>query len=242
MRMPSMSRDCSLPRLLAGALASLALASPANAGRPLQTEDAGVLDSGACEIEGSTLRLGADDDDTTSNSLAFNCGLGYRSQVGLTAARVREGDTTVHGAVLGGKTWLWRSAGEDPAAVTLAWSIVAEREDGAWSHRSDYVNLVGSVPAAEGTVHLNLGHLRQRFRDRSVTTWNVAYEHGGFEAGGLTWTPMAELFGTDRERSWWNLALRLTLVPEKASIDFSYGRETGDAKQRLVTAGFKFAF
>jgi hypothetical protein len=53
---------------------------------------------------------------------------------------------------------------------------------------------------------------------------------------------MAEVFGDDRGDVWWNLAARLTLVPERLFIDISYGRQTHAERARLVTAGFKLAF
>ena len=37
----------------------------------------------------------------------------------------------------------------------------------------------------------------------------VAREHE-LAYSGLTWAPMAEIFGDDRESPWWNLALRAT--------------------------------
>lgn len=229
---------------LTSMLLVLTAAAPGSglAGRPLQTEDAGVLDAAACEIEGATQRLRLHGDSSTETGLTFNCGFGWRSQAGLTLSRSHGDGPRSRGAALGGKTGLWSGQGDNASALTLAWTLASSRDDGRWQRSEDEVKLVASVPAGEGTIHGNLGHLRERNPRRTLTSWNLAYEHEGLALGGMTLAPMAEVFGDDRSSPWWNVALRLTLVPERAFVDVSYGRQTGDGKPRLVTAGFKIAF
>lgn len=210
----------------------LATCGPADAGRPLQTEDAGVIDPGGCELEGahSESRLGAER--VRQSSLQLGCGIGSGTEVALQALRPRE-------LALVGKTQL-TSAG--PAQVTLAWTLAHRHVETAWRRSGASLNLVASTPAGpDWTLHANLGHLRDELQHRRSTTWALAAEHNGLGANGR-WQPMAEVFGDDRGRPWANAALRLTLVPDRVFVDGSIGRQLGGTRARLATAGFKFAF
>jgi hypothetical protein len=231
------------PRHVTTALAALALAAAAHAGRPLQTEDAGVLDRGGCELEGAHLRETTLGRRASETGLGLGCGLGWRSQLGVGIARSHAEGESATGLQLGGKTSLWQADGDSAAALTLAWALTWDRPaGGGWSHSGKALNLVGSVPTGPGTLHLNLGHARDVPSELVSTTWGLAYEHDGIAWGGLKWAPMAELFGDDHGSPWWNLALRATVVPDRIFLDLSYGRQSGGNKPRLVTAGFKFAF
>jgi hypothetical protein len=228
---------------VAAVVAAAFLSTAAHAGRPLQTEDAGVLDRGACEIEGATLRVSLPGEHASENDLGLSCGVGFNSQVGLGLSSLRSGGERTRGATLGGKTGLWKSGeGDDASALTLAWGVSAEHTNGGWKRSSTDLNLVVSVPVTAGTVHLNLGHSRAGQSSLRSTNWNAAFEHEGFELGGLKWAPMAELFGDDHGARWWNMAARLTVVPDKFFLDLSYGQQMGAEKARLTTLGFKLAF
>lgn len=224
-------------------MALLALSAPAHAGRPLQTDDAGVLEAGACEVEGAHLRTRTAGERESESTLGLGCGLGWRSQLGMALARARADGLSATGAQLGGKTALWQSTGDAGAAVSLAWSLGWTRGAGeGWAHTGRAAALVASVPAGPGTVHLNLGHAREPQAHTVATTWGAAFEHPGASLAGVHWAPMAELFGDDRGARWWNLALRATLVAERVFLDLSYSRQSGGDRADLLTAGFKLAF
>ena len=227
--------------------ASLMAMVPAHAGRPLQTEDAGIIDLGGCELEGAATRLTSQGAAHTERGLTLACGIGRQSQVGLNLSRLRDdgGGTPVvgTGAQLLGKTRLWKGTGDDGATTTLAWTLAWQHERSMpWQHVAKRLNLVTSLPMGGGTVHLNLGHARDTQGKANSTTWNAAYEDSGFDWLGMTWQPMAELFGDDRSAPSWNVALRATVLPERLTMDLSWGRQINPEKPRLVTAGFKLSF
>ena len=230
-----------LPRL-AAATGALILALPVLAGRPLQTEDAGVLDPGGCEIEGVHERVRVDGATASSRGLGAGCGIGLRSQVGLAGSWWKAEGERGRSAGLGGKTLLRAGEGEGAPAFTLAWGLDADRVDGHWRRSGHFLNAVASIGAGPGTLHANLGHAREREPRRSLTTWNLAWEHDGLALGGLTLAPMAEVFGDDRGDRFWNLAARLTLIPDRLFVDLSWGRQFNADKAQLLTAGFKLAF
>lgn len=217
----------------------LLLAPLAHAGRPLQTEDAGILEPRDCEVEGATQRLrlpGAAR--STENSLQLACGIGASTQLAIAASSDSSAGTSDKGLRLGGKTEIW-SAGKDGAALTLAWGASGLKPAGAsWQRGSAEARAVASVPGAGLTWHLNLGHERDLQAKSSTTVWGVAAEHPGTG----TVAPMAELFGDDRGAAWWNFGVRWTLREDRAFLDVSYGRQMSRGQPQLLTAGFKFVF
>lgn len=229
------------PKLYFLALVWLACSSgSALAGRPLQTEDAGVLDRGACEFEAAAQRLrqgGASDSDS---ALQVGCGIGANTQLALALARSGAAGGSERGLAINGKTSLWRAAGEAVPALVLAYSVAAARvPGGGWDHAGMLLQLVHSRPLGEAlTLHANLGHERDQRAREGRTRWGLALEHAGF--GSLA--PMAELTGDDRQAPWWNLGLRLTLAPEKVFVDAAYGRQVVGQRPALASVGLKLAF
>lgn len=217
---------------------ALALLAPegAEAGRPLQTEDAAVIDPHSCELEGAHADWRAGGASQRQTGLQLGCGIGGSSEVAINVIRPRE-------AALNGKTRLASTSGPDgDAQLTLAWSLSHRPVETAWRRSSAGVTLVGSLPLSRWlTLHANLGHLRDEMARRRTTTWALAVEHGGWGEGGC-WQPMAEVFGDDRGEPWANAALRVVLVPDRVFVDGSHGRQLAGPRGRLTTVGFKLAF
>ncbi|MDP1537533.1 MAG: hypothetical protein Q8L95_10160 [Burkholderiales bacterium] len=221
-------------------LSAYAAATPAWAGRPLQTEDAGVLETKRCEVEGAAVRQSGSGVVARENSLQLGCGVGASTQLALAVLRSSADDQGESGLHLSGKTGLWVGAGEAAPALTLAYALSANRASSAsWRHAASAVNLVYSRPAAADlTLHVNLGHARDEVARQPSTTWGLALEHAGF--GALA--PMVEVFGDDREAPYWNVGLRYTLQPEKGYLDVSYGRQISATRSSLASLGFKIVF
>lgn len=224
--------------LLAAVLGSAL--GPAFAGRPLQTEDAGILDRGQCEVEAAAERLKEPGGPTASGQgLQLACGVGRVGQVALAASHAKTDGLTVQGLRLGGKSELWRGGNDDGTAFAIAWGLTGGKAAGqSWEHAETDFNAVLSVALAGATLHANLGHLRDEAGHGRSTTWGLAWEHAGLGA----WAPMAELFGDDRAAPWWNLGLRFTARPEQLFLDLSYGRQMAGGRPSLLTLGLKATF
>lgn len=215
-------------KLVIAALAMLPLL--AQAGRPLQTEDAGVLDAAACELEAVDSLGRVDDETARRRSLQFGCGLGWHTQLAVQRAQPRE-------TVFLGKTrltpWAWR---EGEGQLAVAWSLAHVHPQGGWRRSGVGVVLVATVPVLPGWVgHANVGHAHDLLLPLRRTTWALALEQAG---GALQ--PMMEVFGDDRGDRWVNAALRWTLVPERLAVDASYG--IGRGRSRLTTFGLRASF
>lgn len=213
-----------------------ATASAAYAGRPLQAEDAAVIEPQACELEGAYSEWRVDGEVQRQRYVQLGCGIGAGFEVALQALRPHE-------LALGGKARLASIPWHDgEAQLTLAWSLNHRRVETAWRRSGAGLILVASAPLSrDWTAHANLGHARNELQRRRSTTWALAVEHNGLGEAGR-WQPMAEVFGDDRDRPCANVALRVALVPERAFVDASLGRQIGGAKARLATVGFKLAF
>ncbi len=243
-----------LPARRAGALLALLVSLGSPAALALQTEDADVLEAGACEIEIEAQRLRAGAEREYESGAAAQCGVGWDTQLNLGLARARaEGERARLGAI-GGKMQLWR-AGEEGAALALAYGISAERRAAGWRQSERELALLATVPLASVpalaalsrqplplVVHINLGHVQETPTRLTTTTWGVALEHEGFAMGGLRWAPMAEVTGDDRGSPWLGLGLKVELVQKRLSVDASWGRQQGDGRAELLSLGLKLKF
>ena len=211
-------------------------AGAAHAGRPLQAEDAPVMDPGACELEGAQAHWHAQGHGVRQRYLQLGCGVGAGTELALQTLQPRE-------LALNGKTQFastpWR---DGDAQLSLAYSVNLRHGDERWRRSGAAAILVASAPLTRDWVaHANLGHQRDEALRRRSTTWALAAEHNGLGDGGR-WQPMAEVFGDDHGHRWANAALRVAWVPGRVFIDGSLGRELGGAHARLATVGFRFAF
>jgi hypothetical protein len=231
------------PLLCAATLALLNL--PAEAGRPLQTDDAGVLDRAGCELEAAAQQDKAEGERSTSSGVQLGCGIGWNSQLGVGVSTAQGGGLRQTGAMVGGKTGLWQAEVDNGngAALALSWQVAADRATGeGWRHTGHELRLLGTRPLNDAlTVHANLGHAYSAADRTHSTLWGLALEHAPLGAiPGLA--PMAEVVGDDRGTSSWNLGLRYTGIADTLSVDFSYGRTFKQGGNTLLTAGIKFAF
>ncbi len=234
------SRPALAPLALAALLAGLA--APALAGRPLQTEDAGVLAAGAWELEGAWGRAKAGGISARAATVQLGRGFGP-AQAALLLGRASAAGAGADMAAFVGKARLWESG---DAGLVLAWGLGWGRDrsaGGGWQHDTSELRLVYSRPVGAGlTLHANLARSRDERAQQHSNGWNLALEHEGFALAGVHTAAMAEVFGDNRGERWWNAGLRFTLAADSAWLDTSYGRRFSGGDDRLFTLGFKLAF
>lgn len=221
---------------------ALALAAPwlgAQAGRPLATEDAAVLERGDCEWESFAARA-AERQASAVNALStqLGCGFGFGTQVALAVQRQTSDGRHVNALVLGGKTGLVEGKDGTPG-LTLAWGLAAVKQPGdALKHERTALYLVLSQELAKAlTGHANLGWVRSQRTGDSAVTWNVAAEYA--LGGGVD--VMAETYGAQHDKPRLGAGLRFAAT-DKLSFDASYSLQSGAAKARLWTLGAKLVF
>ncbi|WP_396270661.1 hypothetical protein [Ideonella sp.] len=228
-------------RPLLWAAASALTCSAAMAGRPMATEDAGVLEASDCELEsfvGANRPAGGPTERVLS--LQVGCGVGGQSQVAVAVARASADSENVRSVTLLGKTALNPKAEDTAPTFALAWALSADSARGGLKHEGTALNSVMSWPVHEKvSLHLNLGWSHSASDKQSTTTWSGGIEHHVRDDLDLT----AETFGNDRDASpWVQVGLRWAVQPEKFYIDTSYGVQTGGERSKAVTLGLRWAF
>ncbi len=226
--------------LLVQILAST-LAFPAWAGRPLATEDAGVLGQRECEIESYAGR-GRDSDEpsVSTRSVQFGCGIGHNTQLAFGIGSERSDGEKSKLVALTGKTFL-RELTDEQTGYTLAYTLFAakEPEDDRIKHNATEVIAVATVPSKGWLFHANLGlHYSKPSKD-TTTIWGLAAERTG-AVGPVDL--MTEIFGDDSSAPWVQVAARWSVIPERFYLDTSWGVQTGNTRSRQITIGLKLAF
>ena len=229
----------------------------AHAGRPLNTEDAAILEPQACELEAGLGQQRSRDHRGHSSNLQLGCGIGLDSQLALRAVQSREMNGRVQELEVNGKWQLASGALSDGAIeLALAARLTGQRlsaavgnpsgppgEPSGWQPGSHAATLALSAPLLrQWTLHANLGHAQDRLARQHSTLWALALEHGGLDAAGPV-QPMAEVFGDDRGAVTVSAALRWAVRPHSVFLDAAWGRQVhrhGGRAGHLATLGFKW--
>ena len=210
----------------------------AHAGRPLATEDAGFLERGECEWESFAARATERESSAVQTlSTQVGCGVGANMQFALAVQRETADGQSANALALGGKIGLIQQ-GEKPG-LTLAWGINAVKTpDESMKHDGTMLNLVLSHELVKDlTGHANLGWVHSQTERRTARTWNLAAEY----ALGNGVDVMAEYYGAQYDKPWVGAGVRYAPT-DKLSFDASYSVQSGEAKAKLWTIGFKLAF
>jgi hypothetical protein len=226
-----------VPVVLPAVVAALVTALTAHAARPLNTDDAGVLSRGDCELEAVRAHDRAQGETTNGRSLQIGCGVGAGTQLALGTARSRTAGERSSALALSGKTAL---TGEADDAWTLAAALQWASAPGQGRRHVGTALTLLHTRSLGGplTLHASLGHARDESAGSAATTWGVALEHEGWGAVA----PMAEILGDDRAAPSWNAGLRWTALPQRLVLDIAYGRQITGGRPSALSLGAKLAF
>ena len=221
-------------RGVAVAIAAMVLAWPAQAGRPLTTEDAAVLDDRRCQLEawidkGRGLATGW-------LVPACNFGAGIEWQAGF--ARTRAGGASRFSEAYAQAKAAFGNIERDRWSWGLVGGLARFPQREARRGWSDpYAIAPVSLAAGGGMVHMNLGVRRDRAERRNATLWGAALEMPASERLTL----VAEGFGQDSERPFLRAGGRLTVVKDVVDLDFTLvTRPGGTREERFVSLGVFF--
>ncbi len=230
----------SLDRHFLAAATLALLATSAHAGRPLVTEDAGVLGKGECEWE-SFLDSGRVSGSPTVNgwNTQLGCGVLGSSQVAVSYGQAKGGGITGQIASINGKTGLYKNKGGD-LALTLAWGVLGSKvTGGSFGTDSVFLNGVLSKQVNEQvTINANLGWSQDRSVSpkRGFSNANVALEYNlgnGLEV-------MGEVMSVDGESGY---GVGLRYAASKAwSLNLGYLVQNPSPQYRQWSLGAKFTF
>lgn len=208
----------------------------AHAGRPSFTDDAGLLDQGACQLEAWAQR----GQDRSEHWALPACNVTGNLELALGGVRVSESGARDGRGLMQVKTLF-------KPLVTNGWGIglAIGNEFGAATERPLRNRLIGDVFAHvplsfsfdddRVELHANVGWMREREARRDRATWAVASVFQVSERTAL----IAESFGRSSERPLYNIGLRYWLIPERLQLDASHGSRFGSGStERFLTVGF----
>jgi hypothetical protein len=227
---------------LARALILSAIALPiaaawhcAHAARPLVTDDARIVDPKSCQLE-AWLRFNRDG---TERWALPGCNLTGNFELTFGGAVQSYGDgTALTDVQLQGKTVLkpFETNGYGVALVFGGVNHPKAEDRKALGTAYAYVPLSVSFADDRYLLHTNLGVSRDREARETRMTWGVATE----AVLNDRFTAIAESFGENRGNPWYQLGLRIWLVPNRVQIDATYGSRFGNqAADRFVSVGLR---
>lgn len=223
-RLPEILRSIVLLGLLVSSL-------PAMAGRPMATDDAGIVEDNACQLETWVQRS----QDSAEYWAVPACNFTGNLELAL-GGTYTEGSATPNTLVMQGKTLF-------KPLETNSWGVGLVFGNQFTPGRSINGDLYAFVPVSfsfdddRWLVHANLGWLRQREIDHHHTTWGIGVEH---EAGKRTWLTL-ETFDQDQDSASLQMGFRHWLLTDRVQLDGTYGARTDTCcNEYWFSVGLKF--
>lgn len=219
------------------------MASQAHAGRPFQTEDAGVLPDSECEwqsIAQSSHIEHAGAERGWSSEIA--CGTPWLAQWALSYGQVRaESERSSH-LTLSTKISIIDGS-DDSFSLALAPGLDVSRAGDGHAYRRDglALNVVWTQPLrGNWTGHANLGwRLDSPIQGRSSqhTTWAMAAQWAASETVSMG----AEVYGVDRSRPWLGAGMLWDLT-NAWSVSAAYNLNRALPRASTLSVSAKLAF
>jgi len=214
---------------LAFAAVAAAAALPAQAGRPLNTEDATTLGDWSCQLESWVDRYRGN---TSDYFFVPACAaFGVEAQFGWQNTRAEHTSRTA-GQFFQLKH-AFKSIDDGDWGVGFVAGISRDRlreEKTGWGDPYFIVPVSFGIGADKDTrwvVHLNLGGTRARDEGRNVTLWGVAFEKPITER----FAAVGEVFGENSRNPWMRLGGVYTVIDEHLSVDLTYVKRSGGQKE-----------
>jgi hypothetical protein len=221
--------------MLTGAFILGSAASAVYAARPMNTDDARIVDAKACQLETWTKKTRGGAEHWALPACNFTGNL----EVTLGGVRGRDDGMRNSATVFQGKTlfkpletggWSWGLVfGELRRSRTHAAA-------GLSSERYAYIPASFSFRENRFILHTNLGWLHEKIGHRDRMSWGVGSETRLVES---TWI-IAETFGQNQGKPLFQIGLRHWLIPDHVQIDATYGnRFDGVAGERWFSIGLR---
>lgn len=212
------------------------LAFPVFAARPMITDDARLTDAQACQVE-SWLKFNRSG---TEKWALPACNPGGNLEVTLGGALGEDAQGTgTTDVVLQGKTLLKPL---ESGGYGIGMALGSVRHPAISPGRNLLGDLYFNLPASfsfsddEVVLHLNLGALHSRAAGATRATWGAGSETRLSASAFL----IAEAFGQDRGRPYYQFGLRHWVVPDHVQIDATLGNRFGwNGDERWYSVGLR---
>lgn len=218
------------PTIIAAAL----LTGGAHAARPMNTDDARIVDAKACQVESWVKRPRGHTEFWVQPACNFTGNL--ELAVGGALAQV-DGSTRNSAQTVQGKTVL-KPLETNGWGVGLTLGMQRDPRPAAGGGHDLYANVPVSFSLMDDAVvlHANAGWLREQGTRSHRATWGLGSET---QLAARSWL-IAETYGQGSGRPLVQVGLRYWLVPDRVQIDATYGnRIGGGGDQRWFSIGLR---
>lgn len=223
------------PRSFARLIASNALLAgfvgvPAQAARPMITDDARLVDAKSCQVE-SWARKNTDSHEFWAIP---SCNVTDNLEIALGGSQIRAADQVQwQDSVVQAKT-LFKTLSPNGWGVGLAAGVVQHRAAGGHDSYA-YVPASYSFFDDRFVAHTNVGWLRESASGQNHLTWGLGSETQLTARGYL----VAETFGQNQGKPFLQLGWRYWVVPDRVQVDTTYGQRAGQSEARWLTIGLR---
>lgn len=217
-------------------LCLLAMA-PAWAARPFVTDDARLTTAGSCQLESwmrsyeHSREVWALPACNPGGNLEFTLGGGRARQDAGQATRDYVLQLKTLFQPLGKEGWAW--------GLALGRVLHPEIEPGPnqLGNQYAYVPVTVALDQDRLFLHLNAGWLRDRASRQDRATWGLGTEYYVQPRLAL----IAESYGDDRSRPYWQTGLRYSIIPELLQVDTTLGAQhDGGRGSRWLSFGLRW--
>ena len=185
------------------------------AGRPFFTDDAGLTNSGDCQLE-TWVQVNGNNDLDLWAVPACNPSGNFEIALGLDQLH-SSNDRPIQQYVLQGKT-LFRGLETNNWGLGFAFGITRTAKEATGSEYA-YVPLSLSLADGNLIVHANLGWLRNHPENSKQTTWGIGAEYAITQRASV----FSEIFGNDIFKPTQHSGLSFSVIPNRLHINLTVG-------------------
>ena len=205
----------------------------AHAARPMNTDDARVVDDKSCQVESWAKRI----DGHTEFWAQPACNFTGNLELTVGGAWTRQDGSTQRSAqLIQGKT-LFKPLETNGWGYGLAVGLSRDPRAGSGGGHDTYAYVPASFSFADDklVLHTNLGWLREQETQRNRFTWGLGSETRLSERNWL----IAETYRQGLGKPFYQVGLRHWLVPERVQVDATYGNRFGGEGGHWVSIGLR---
>jgi hypothetical protein len=218
-------------RSLISSFCLLAFSTSSHSGRPMAVDDAALVSPQTCQLE-TWVQHNPDSKEYWAVP-ACNFGGNFEFAVGL--GRVKDDTEHASYATLQGKTLL-KPLQTNDWGIGFSFGTQMNTKDSSQKDWSVNVPLSISTLEDKFLVHLNLGWLRENTTHKNQTTWGIGTE----TQLAQPLTLIAEVYGNDRNDSFYQAGFKYMIYKDFVQLDASYGNQMSSHDDAFFSVGFVF--
>ena len=211
---------------------TIALATPAQAARPMITDDARLTDAGACQVE-TWVHIHQEQREFWALPA---CNPGGNFEMTFGGALAYADGRKESGAMLVQAKTLFKPLETNGWGIGLAAGYATQPGSEQSGSPYFYIPLSFSLADDQLVIHTNLGNLRERETQKNRLTWGIGGELQTTERLYV----IAESYGQDKGNAFFQTGLRYWVMPGHVQIDTTYGSQFGHShEERWISIGLR---